>query len=544
MYKIANKYKTTMSSSGNDRPKRKPGYSPFKRLCSLELNHLKKYFKSATIDGIEHVTEGKSVVRRIMWGMILIASLGVCLYYLIEHGLEFAARPTSTTVLVERPAQGLAFPAVTVCNMNPVSRSFAEERGISSFVKFFFGSGSNFFQPDTGDCRSIVSNAGLADSTLSFERLFREGSGSADTLIKSCTFSVNGTSSVDCRGDTTPVLTEFGLCHTFNVFSDEVPDTFFQLGGSKYGLRMILNISQDDYTASLNNDAGIVVNVHDRHNFPDPFENGIAVGPGNHARIGISSRRIVDKSGKGNCVESTSLHPEFGNLRYTTSGCRAVSRYDYLVNESNCNCVEFRNPTLVNSFGTERNCTLADACCIAAADFEIETGVDCPPPCDYSSFDQLVSYSKFPYARDADEYSEIVGLDVERIEEDFVSFNVYFSDLYVHYSETVISYNSRFLIADIGGTLGLFLGASVVSFLEIIILFYDELKACCCVSKKVRKGWDEFELKFVPGSRKEKRESSTPECEDQESLQKKEKIKEEENTSEKSEDQANKTTTV
>ena len=534
-----------MSSSGNGRPKRKPSRSPCNRFLSLELNYVKKYFKTATIDGIEHVTEGKSVIRRVMWALVLFVSLGVCLYFLFEHGMNFADRPTSTTVRVGRPIEGLPFPAVTVCNMNPVSKSFAEEHGISSFLRFFFGSGSNFFQRNSGRCESIVDNAGLADSTLSFDRLFREGSGSADVFIQSCTFSVNGTSSIDCQGDTTPVLTEFGLCHTFNGFSaSELPDTFFQLSGSKYGLRMIVNISQDDYIASLDSDAGIVVTVHDRHSFPDPFEKGVAVGPGNHARIGISSRRIVDKSGKGDCVESTSLHPEFANLRYTTSGCRANARHNYLVNDSNCNCVEFYNPLLENSFDTaERNCTLADACCIAAADFTIESGVNCPPPCDYSSFDQLVSYSKFPFDRDLNEYSEIAGLDVERIEDDLVSFNVYFSDLYVQHSETVISYGPRLLIADIGGTLGLFLGASIVSFLEIIVLFYDEIKACCCVNKKVRKGWDKFELKFVPGSREENRESSTAECEDQESLHKEEK-KKEENPSEKSEEQANKTTSV
>lgn len=485
--------------------------SPFYQFLQSELNYVKKYFKSATIDGIEHVTDGgKSVIRRVIWALILLSSLGVCLFFLVGHGTEFGREPTSTSVRIGRPRQGLPFPAVTICNLNPVSKTYAEDRNISSFLSFFY-TASQFFESDRGRCEEIIENAGLSNSPLTFNDILSEGSSSRDVLIRSCSFSVNGTSTIDCKDDMAPFLTEAGLCHTFNGFSNNQPDKFFQLSGSRYGLRIVVNISQSDYIASLNDDAGILVSVHHRHTFPNPYEMGITVPPGNHARIGVTSKRIVDNTGKGNCRDRNTFFPD---IDYSTSVCRINARHEYLVNDDNCDCVEYINPVFNLSRGTERHCTLADACCIAEANFQIESTVDCLPPCDFTSYDTTVSYSKFPHNNVLNDFSELSGINVETIQDDIVSFNVYFSDLYIQYSETVISYGPRLLVADIGGTLGLFLGASIISFMEIFVLFFDEIKGVCCASKKVRTGWDEFELKLIHRGSRIKRDSIVSDTED------------------------------
>ena len=482
------------SPSGEERSASKTKRNPCHKFLSYELGYVKKYFKTASIDGIDHVREGKSIIRRIVWASILLISLGACLYFLIEHGSDFVSRPTSTSLNIVRSREGLAFPAVTVCNLNPVSRSYAEQQNISSFLSFFLVS-SEFFEQDTDDCAAILEKAGVSDSTLTFDEIFRGGATPRDEFILSCTFSLNSTASSSCKGALTPIITDYGLCHTFNSISNDQADSFFQVSGSKYGLRMIVNITQDDYIASMDNDAGIVVSVHNRHTFPNPFEKGISIPPGRHARIAVTSSRTVDKTKKGNCLESDTIHSLLPDIEYSTSGCRANARYEHISNDSNCNCVEYRTPLLGEQLASERDCTLADACCIAETDYFVETTVTCPPPCDFTTFDATVSYSKFPSNMAAEAYSLVNDVDTETIDDDLVSFNVYFSDLYFQHAETVISYGPRSLVADIGGTLGLFLGASIISFMELVILFYDELKGVCCSSKKVRNGWEKFEMK-------------------------------------------------
>ncbi len=475
--------------------------SPCYKFFSYEFQYVKKYFSSASIDGIDHVTEGKSIVRRIVWALILLISLCACVYFLYEHGKDFADKPTSTTLNIVRPKEGIPFPAVTVCNLNPVSKSYAEEYNVSSFLTFFL-TASEFFEQNVSDCEAIVEGAGLADSTLTFDEIFRSGASPRKDFIRNCVFSLNGTTTRNCDDFLTSIVTSLGLCHTFNSITSNQSDSFFQVGGSKYGLRMYLNISQNDYIASFDDDAGIIVSVHDRHTFPNPFEKGISVAPGRHAKIGITAKRTVDKTNKGNCLKGNSLHSLIPDVEYSTSGCRANARYEHISDDNNCNCIEYRTPLLSEELASERNCTLADTCCIAEADYFVESTVECPPPCDFITYDTTVSYSKFPYRAAAEEYSSFNGVDMETIDDDLLSFNVYYSDLYMEHAETIVSYGPRLLVADIGGTLGLFLGASIISFMELVILFYDEIKGVCCSSKKVRKGWSEFELKVMHPRRK------------------------------------------
>ena len=502
-----------------DKKEEKKTSSPKKKPASTSClysagRYVEKYFQSASIDGIDHVTEGKSVIRRIMWAIILVISLAVCLFFLIEHGTDFARKPTSTTLDYERDERGLPFPAVTICNLNPVSRSYAQELGIDEFLRRYFIS-SKFFEDNRELCGAILESANLTMSTLSFDELFRNGGRSLNELVLHCTFSVNRTVSTDCFNSLVPIITDLGQCYTFNSDSNNLPDTFFQVSGSRYGLRMVVNISQNDYITSADYDAGLLVSVHARDTFSDPFERGIAVPPGRHARIGVQSQGRVDRTGKGQCVDSDTKLPFFPNTKYSTSTCRANARYKYVADDSNCNCTENPTSIITGLFPDKRNCTLADACCLAEADVRVESTLNCPPPCEFITYDTSVSYSKFPYSSIEEVYAKFTDVDFETVEEDLVSFNVFFADLYSDHAETIISYGPRLLVADIGGTLGLFLGASIISFMEILVLFYDELKILCCISKKVRHGWDEFELKLRHPGKKEKDNEMTEESEDE-----------------------------
>lgn len=484
-----------MSSKNHDSPKKKR--SPCTRFWSGELDLIKKYFNGATIDGIEHVTEGKSRVRRVVWALILLASLGVCLFFLIGHFTNFSRKPTSTTLNVIRPEKGLAFPAVTFCNLNPVSRSYAETNHLESFIEYYLRSPNRFFESNRSQCEDIIDEFDPDDTRFTIDEVFRSGGQKLDNLVLSCQFVINSTTTIDCSNSLTTVVTEIGLCYSFNYIVNNPVDTFINLNGHNYGLKVTLNITQSDYIVSPDRDAGAIVTVHERDTLPDPVEKGLAILPGTHARIGISIRQFIDSTGKGECRDPDSSHPVFPDLRYSPSGCRIDTLYQMITNDSSCNCVEFRTELLDRIYSSERNCTLTDLCCLERVKDTIGSLTQCPPSCDQTFYDPVISYSQFPFTRLAEDLSAFTGDSVQKIQDDLLTFSVFFTDLYVQNSETIISYGPRELVADIGGTLGLFLGASVITFMEIIILFYDELKAICCSSRKVRKGWDTFEMKAL-----------------------------------------------
>ena len=66
--------------------------------------------------------------------LVLVTLPLLTLYSLIDQFILFLGRPTATTVNVETENNGLSFPAVTVCNLNPVLRSYAEENNITELL--------------------------------------------------------------------------------------------------------------------------------------------------------------------------------------------------------------------------------------------------------------------------------------------------------------------------------------------------------------------------------------------------------------------------
>ena len=73
---------------------------------------------------------------------------------------------------------------------------------------------------------------------------------------------------------------------------------------------------------------------------------------------------------------------------------------------------------------------------------------------------------------------------------------VYFDEILITQLLTEYSYTFANLLADMGGLLGLFTGASVISLLEVGILLFDVLKNLLLTSK-IRKAVKKIESKMV-----------------------------------------------
>lgn len=76
-----------------------------------------------TLHGIRHVfSAGPLTPRRTGWAVAVLAALGIALYQVAER-IRHYAEYSHLTALGEEGGRGLAFPAVTFCNVNRVRRS-------------------------------------------------------------------------------------------------------------------------------------------------------------------------------------------------------------------------------------------------------------------------------------------------------------------------------------------------------------------------------------------------------------------------------------
>ncbi len=138
----------------------------------------------------------------------------------------------------------------------------------------------------------------------------------------------------------------------------------------------------------------------------------------------------------------------------------------------------------VNNLGKENKCLLFEQLkCIYDKVYADKDTVfkncknECPLECDSSRFILKRSFSRYPTPRYADNLINSTFLkniflnyksNTSLIHSSLLSFGVYYSDLIYTEINQLEKYSPFDLICNIGGTLGLFIGASVLSFFEII----------------------------------------------------------------------------
>ena len=76
-----------------------------------------------------------------------------------------------------------------------------------------------------------------------------------------------------------------------------------------------------------------------------------------------------------------------------------------------------------------------------------------------------------------------LNMSKDRIRNEVMSVSVFYEDLQVTTTTTEYSYPHTAFLAYVGGALALFLGASLIAFIEIGMLLLDEFKRICLPRK-------------------------------------------------------------
>lgn len=438
-----------------------------------------RWVDETTVHGVVHVFKGTSIFRRILWTAIFIGAFTGFTYNSIDR-LLFLLRGTSqSSVSFTSSPEGVAFPAVTLCNLEQFSQDYAEKENLTDFIDFLF----TFFPEDEElGCSEAVDEVSMvADVSKTLHDLYQEGGPQAAAFFIYCSF---GADVFDCSELFVPAVTQTGLCYTFNGNLSQ-PGLLVNNTGQRYGLRVILNITSSDLLPNYIGDQGVKVAIHPRGVPPEPDETGVAVPPGRNAFISLQARSFSDESSKSQC--SSSDLPFFTNSEYSLPACRQ-NRFLSAVHEQ-CSCLDsltgvYRN--ISAEYADAPDCTIADTCCVFEQYFMLDFN-SCPADCYYDSFESSISYSKFPSTHIATELASFLMTNPNELDNDLVSLNVYFEDLFTQVMEVSDSYSIIAFLSDLGGQMGLFLGASVISAIEIGMFIGDEIWACLFSKKWKRK---------------------------------------------------------
>ena len=223
---------------------------------------------------------------------------------------------------------------------------------------------------------------------------------------------------------------------------------------------------------------------------------GFDVPTGFQTNIALE-KTIINKlpTPKSECVND-SKEPRFKNnifvsllsnmsLNYSQNQCFDLC-YQYSLIK-NCGCYD----PLLPSFGADRICSdnIDLLCDYNFNDYFADNVVGvceqkCPPECDSLFYTYTTSQSQFPskyYAKNfikdfiLEKFSNSKKVDFDAIQDSSLALSIYFKATEHNFIKELQETNTVNLLSQIGGTMGIFLGASILSYFEMLELFLESV---------------------------------------------------------------------
>ena len=454
--------------------------------CGIKWNdrHVVEFLNNTTINGIIHVFRGKSKIRRITWGLIFLGVVIGCLTLIGFSIKQFVNKPTATTIIYQSNEENEHFPAVTICNVNPYyskTDTLANDLFYILFnpVKEFYPLLQELNRSSVVElCNYYMENA--TDTSILTQEIWEYmlSVENPANFIQYCGYSEDDSLETfrRCEKEIVPVLTSSGLCYTWNSIENEVNRLLIKNVGETYGLKLILNIDQEN-RPGFGGEIGVKVIIHDWKDIARPRLYGINVPTRKNAIIPIVKHSVVDETEEVGCTDDVEL-TFLSNVEYSRFACMLDATIKHIA--ETCSCI--LGPVRPNNgpFVNIRNCTFNDSCCLYDASLNFDA--DCPLPCHYSYYDYHISYTSFSFRN---VLFGLYGTNYSVDDTNYLSLHIFMENLHIINSITQYTYGLTNLFADFGGHSGLFLGISIISIMEILILIIDEVKKIC-ISKKVK----------------------------------------------------------
>ena len=425
---------------------------------------VKKFAENMTLHGVGRFSISKSRVMRLIWLVFLLAFLSLLVISLMATLRRYFSKQSFTkqgTVIVAK----IQFPSVTVCGP-----SLSKDK-----LKNFAMTSKNSFETEKQFEKildKLESEANLPKVTPDEDQFFMKnisGPGLANRYLYSM-----GTQRI-------PVMKR-GYCYKINPNG-----TFFQKeAGSDEALSAFFFLNVSDAISGAKSDTGdsieIIVQDHQEHPF---LESGSVFAPvGYLTRIEIRKTVIhrLKAPYRSKCTNGEDMQLLFQG-KYTASNCQQSC---FLARASKkCKALSF----LYNLHLPEQlkkpfpNTKLETACSKGTLQELIDSdfsSCNCALPCFQTKFYKSASYSKWPSTVDLTSYKSIfsaaLGLNRSAMTDEFVRnnflmINIFFGDMSYQKITEVEEYTMAKLVSEVGGQMGIWLGASMFSVIEVLFLF-------------------------------------------------------------------------
>ena len=424
---------------------------------------MRNFTEDTTFHGIKNFSKsGISIWRRLIWLIVILGMLSFSIYVIVQAVTTFLQFNTVTSVY-QIFHDKLEFPTLHICNFN-VERTNAMDEHYPDIVDFHRDHFS--FMPDANFSRRL--------RNIKLTQFYADIGFSIDEMFVHCSFSEQNRS-FNCSDFLTPHY-YFGLCYNFNSHDiiKKHGDLYVHQSGIFDGITLVLNVAPDEYTSfSYGGGHGFFISLYDpTYIWPDE-SNHVAISLGSHTFVAIEkqTRKIRSKPyAKESCKNEK-------HGRVSKAACIAKCLYERAFTFlPNCSCD-------VHAIAGEKECTLYDFyfCSYPYNDLtdkskEIEN-CPCKNLCSETYYNYFVSTSDFPNKGviSTSRNENWTYQNMSSIKDNYASVQIYFRSLTETVTDEKPEMTSIQLIGNIGGSLGLCVGASLITLVEVFELFW----LCC-----------------------------------------------------------------
>ncbi|CAD5116600.1 DgyrCDS5476 [Dimorphilus gyrociliatus] len=376
-----------------------------------ELSGLPKDFydfaSKSTLHGLRNVSDGsRNQLRRVIWFAIVVAGLTLLLYSLISQIVLYFRYEVTTSINVKEMSEML-LPAVT----------------------------------------QVL-------------QALQELTHQAEQMILSCSF--NNILIEDCHSMFVPMITDAGICYTASY------NTSFKARelSTDNNLVIRLNVENEEYYYGESSTAGFRILIHNRMD-EEPLlivRRAFSVAPGTTTFASVHLNKNIRMAPPyGKCRPENSLSLRLAYYKnYSLELCKHEARANFTV--ETCRCRWYNDP------GTFIICQSLDELLCARQAREKFSSLPnvCKLACISEYYDVKTSIALFPGQHIINDLQVKYNVSEDYISKNFAEVRIQYDDLAMTVIEQKAVYGFTTLFADLGGQMGICLGASLLSIVEII----------------------------------------------------------------------------
>ncbi|XP_075811932.1 acid-sensing ion channel 3 isoform X2 [Microtus pennsylvanicus] len=363
-----------------------------------QASDIRVFASSCTMHGLGHVFgPGGLTLRRGLWAAAVLLSLAAFLYQVAER-VRYYGEFHHKTTLDERESHQLTFPAVTLCNINPLRRSRLTPNDLH-------WAGTALLGLDPAEHAAYLRALGqgpappgfMPSPTFDMAQLYARAGHSLEDMLLDCRYRGQ-----PCGPENfTVIFTRMGQCYTFNSGAHGAELLTTPKGGAGNGLEIMLDVQQEEYLPIWKDmeetpfEVGIRVQIHSQEEPPAIDQLGFGAAPGHQTFVSCQQQQLSFLPPPWGDCNTASVNPDFDpepsdslgspnsspSPPYSLIGCRLACETRYVARKCGCRMMHMPGNSPVCSPQQYKDC----------ASPALGKGTTLQPPCPVPSTRLLTS---------------------------------------------------------------------------------------------------------------------------------------------------------